>query len=283
MKIFLSALLCMMLCVPVFAGQNTTVLSSAVNYKNVSGAVPYIDGNEDVDMEKQANSVLNSKVRELADKVGNNAHVTYDIKLNRPSLLGILLKAEGNGKVAYQGVNIDLTTGREFVLGDFFVESSEVGAVLGSYKDILFADEGLYLRDSASGSYDKFVEYGKLAAHMRIGSAGRLVQVARLTHNAADKVLHIEKGNLMALKLDSNPSTGYRWDVVLDSNAQGCVQKVGSSFIMPREDDRTGVGGVEIIFLAAQKAGEYTVTMEYKRPWERQSINKFSFKVVVEE
>lgn len=282
MKILLTAVLCMLLCVPAFADQSTTVLSQPVSSAKNTGMIPYIDGSNEAVLEKQANGILNDKAQELLKMTGGGT-VSYDVKLNRPSMVSVLLKAQGNGKNVYQGVNIDLTTGQEFVLGDFFSETEELKKALGSYTDILFGETGLYLRNGGNGEYTGFVSYAKLLPSMRIGSAGRLVQIAKLTQNAADKVLHIKSGNLMALKLDSNPSTGYRWDVVLDKAAEGKIQKVGSSFIMPREDERTGATGTEILVLAALEAGEYTVNLEYKRPWEQKGFNKFSFKVVVEE
>lgn len=282
MKILLTAVLCMLLCVPAFADQRTTVLSQPISSAKNTGVIPYIDGSNEDTLEKQANGILNDKAQELLRMTGGGT-VSYDVKLNRPSMVSVLLKAQGNGKTVYQGVNIDLTTGQEFSLGDFFSETDELKKALGNYTDILFGETGLYLRNGGSGEYTGFVSYAKLLPSMRIGSAGRLVQIAKLTQNAADKVLHIKSGNLMALKLDSNPSTGYRWDVVLDKAAEGKIQKVGSSFIMPREDERTGVTGTEILVLAALEAGEYNVNLEYKRPWEKQGFNKFSFKVVVEE
>jgi hypothetical protein len=120
MKIILTALLCMMMCVPVFADQQTTVLSAPASFSKTDGMLPYIDGSNDVTLEKQANNILQEKAKKLLQDVGGQGHISYEVKLNRPSLVGVLLKAENNGRVAYQGVNIDLTSGREFTAGDFY-------------------------------------------------------------------------------------------------------------------------------------------------------------------
>lgn len=284
MKIILTALLCMMMCVPVFADQQTTVLSAPASFSKTDGMLPYIDGSNDVTLEKQANNILQEKAKKLLQDVGGQGHISYEVKLNRPSLVGVLLKAENNGCVAYQGVNIDLTSGREFTAGDFYTESDEFKALVKGGSDLLFAEKGIYLRAGGQGNYDTFIGYGKLMPYMRIGDAGRLLQIARLTQNAADKVLTVPSGSLMALKLDSNPSSGYRWEVKLDKAAEGRIQKVGSSFIMPHSnDDRVGTPGTEILVLTAQEPGECLVTLEYKRPWEKQAVNSFSFKVVIKE
>ena len=274
----------MMMCVPVFADQQTTVLSAPVTFSKADGTLPYIDGSNDAVLEKQANNILQDKAKKLLQDVGGQGSISYEVKLNRPSLVGVLLKAENNGRVAYQGVNIDLTSGREFSVSDFYTDSDEFKALLNNSSEILFAERGLYLRAGGQGNYDSFVGYGRLMPYMRIGDAGRLLQIARLTQNAADKVLTVQSGSLMALKLDSNPSSGYRWEVKLDKAAEGRIQKVGSSFIMPHSnDDRVGTPGTEILVLTAQAPGECTVTLEYKRPWEKQAVNSFSFKVVIKE
>lgn len=284
MKILLTALLCMMICVPVFADQRTTVLSAPAAFSKADGVLPYIDGSNDAALEKQANNILHEQAKELLRAVGGQGHISYEVKLNRPSLVSFLLKAENNGRIACQGINIDLTSGREFTLNDFFADTEELQKQLGGKTDILFGEKGLYLRQDKNSMYDTFISYGKLMPSMRIGEAGRLVQIAKLTQNAADKVLTVDAGSLMALKLDSNPSTGYRWEVKLDKTAESRIQKVGSSFIMPRNDDqRTGLPGTEILVLTAQEPGECKVTLEYKRPWEKQSVNSFSFKVIIKE
>ena len=57
MKTLITALLCMLLCVPAFADQQTTVLSSPVNIKKATGFLPFIDGSNDPVLEKEANNI----------------------------------------------------------------------------------------------------------------------------------------------------------------------------------------------------------------------------------
>ena len=62
------------------------------------------------------------------------------------------------------------------------------------------------------------------------------------------------------------------------------VVRVGSTFIIPREEEErmaTGVAGTEILFLNVNESGTYKVQMEYKRPWERISLDKFTFTISV--
>ena len=65
MKTFITALLCMLLCVPAFADQQTTVLSSPVNIKKATGFLPFIDGSNDPVLEKEANNIMKSRMRKI--------------------------------------------------------------------------------------------------------------------------------------------------------------------------------------------------------------------------
>ena len=162
---------------------------------------------------------------------------------------------------------------------DFFVDKEEVQQALGDYERVLFAENGFYLQQEKYGEYSAFVPYVKVLNHMRIGEAGRIMQVARLTNAASGKTLVLDKPGLLALKLNANPSTGYSWQVSASSAA---VTKVGSSFTIVREEEAmVGAPGTEIIFLNVQEPGTYTVNMEYKRPWKKLSLDKFGFTVVV--
>ena len=281
MKILLTTILCLLLCLPALADQQTTVLQEQATLGKASATLPYLDGSNDVEYEKQLNALIRATATKLSKEVGGGV-VSYAVKLNRPSLVSLLLTASNGKQVAYQGLNLDLTTGKEFTVTDFFVDKEQVQQALGDYSRVLFAEDGFYLQQEKYGAYDSFVPYNKLLDHMRIGEAGRIMQVARLTAAAGGKTLVLDKPGLLALKLASNPSTGYGWHVSTDS---AYVVKVGSTFIIPREEEErqaVGVAGTEILFLNVQQPGTYKVQLEYKRPWERISLEKFSFTVIAQ-
>ena len=278
MKVFLTTIICLLLCLPVFADQQTTVLQEQATINKASATLPYIDGSNDVAYEKQLNTLIRETATKLSKEVGGGS-VSYEVKLNRPSLVSILMCATNGSRTVYAGLNLDLTTGKEFTVTDFFVDKEEVQQALGDYERVLFAENGFYLQQEKYGEYSAFVPYAKVLNHMRIGEAGRIIQVARLTNAASGKTLVLDKPGLLALKLNANPSTGYSWQVSASSAA---VTKVGSSFTIVREEEAmVGAPGTEIIFLNVQEPGTYTVNMEYKRPWEKLSLDKFSFTVVV--
>lgn len=278
MKIFLTALFCLSLCVAAFADQQTTVLTEQTALGKAAANLPYIDGSNDTVSEKQANALVRSTASKLLKEVGGAGSVSYKVLLNRPSLVSLQLEAENGGRTAYAGLNIDLTTGKEFGVTDFFVDNESVKSALDSYDNVLFGEEGLYVRSSKNGAYTTLVPYNKLLPSLRIGEAGRLLQIAKVTENVAGKTVTLPASGLIALKLDSNPSTGYGWEM---SCASAAVSKVGSSFTIPNANDgRTGVPGVEIMMLAVTQPGTYTVRMDYKRSWEKLSLQSFSFTVV---
>ena len=278
MKVFLTTIICLLLCLPVFADQQTTVLQEQATINKASATLPYIDGSNDVAYEKQLNTLIRETATKLSKEVGGGS-VSYEVKLNRPSIVSILMCATNGSRTVYAGLNLDLTTGKEFTVTDFFVDKEEVQQALGDYERVLFAENGFYLQQEKYGEYSAFVPYAKVLNHMRIGEAGRIMQVARLTNAASGKTLVLDKPGLLALKLNANPSTGYSWQVSASSAA---VTKVGSSFTIVREEEAmVGAPGTEIIFLNVQEPGTYTVNMEYKRPWEKLSLDKFGFTVVV--
>lgn len=267
-----------------FAEQPTTVFSKVVATKNMQGEIPEIDGLRYTNLQKSVNGILNSKVKDLLAQVGGSGTVSYEVKLNRPSLVGILLKATNGGRTAYQAVNLDMTTGNEFSIRDFVGEGNAVHEILGAYEGVLFADNGIYTTRTSSGAaYSNFVSYSKLFPLLRTGEAGRLLTVYGLTRAAEDKVVTVKAGELLALQLESNRTTGYSWFVEGNGYA-GQFYELGRSYVLPGNaaNNRTGMPGLEIIVFGAQEPGEYKVNMEYKRAWEKGSgFDKFSFTVKV--
>ena len=280
MKILVTTLICLCLALPVFADQQTTVLNEQTALGKASASLPYIDGSNDAALEKQVNALVHDVAAKLAKEVSGAGSVSYKVMLNRPSVVSLLLEADNGGRKAYAGLNLDLTTGKEFGVTDFFVDDDNVKAALGNYNNVLFGEAGLYVREGKNAAYSNFVPYGKVLTSMRIGEAGRLLQMAKITEKAAGKTLKLPKSGLVAIKLDSNPSTGYGWEM---SCASKNVAKVGSSFTIPgQQDERVGVPGTEILVLAVTQPGTYNVRMDYKRSWEKMSLQSFNFNIVAE-
>lgn len=266
-----------------FADQPTTVYSKVVATNTMQGEIPEIDGLSYTNLQKNANGILAAKVKELVAQVGGSGTVSYEVKLNRPSLVGILLKATNGGRTAYQSVNLDMTSGNEFTIHEFIGDGNAIHEILKPYDSVLFAEAGLYTRAAPGAAYSDFVPYRKLFPLLRIGESARLLNVFGVTRAVEDKVVTMKAGELLALQLEANRTTGYSWSVENNGYA-GKFYEVGRSYLLPSDaaNNKAGMPGVEVIVFGAQEPGTYKVNLEYKRSWEKGAgFDRFSFTVKV--
>lgn len=87
----------------------------------------------------------------------------------------------------------------------------------------------------------------------------------------------IKKGESFAIALESNPSTGYMWDLQVTSGDATLWHKdleAGSNF---------GGSCREVFMYQADKAGTVEIDANYQRPWEKNAPAKSQqFKITVE-
>ena len=69
------------------------------------------------------------------------------------------------------------------------------------------------------------------------------------------QTMQLPVGQTLTVRLASNPSTGYSW--VLAENAGDALDRV------------VGAGGVDVWQFEAVNAGQHTLRLEYRRPWEK--------------
>ncbi len=81
------------------------------------------------------------------------------------------------------------------------------------------------------------------------------------------KTLKVPFGSTFAVTLESNPTTGYSWELSRVS-PEGSVGFVDSSY-SPVEPVLSGSGGSQTWILKALKKGGSEISLEYKRPWEK--------------
>ena len=94
----------------------------------------------------------------------------------------------------------------------------------------------------------------------------------------------LEQGQNLVVTLESNPSTGYQWEVVENQNS--ILEQEGDVEFKPSEQSDppiVGAGGWEIFRFKAVSAGQETVQLVYRRSWEEgvEPINTFSIEVIV--
>ncbi len=84
--------------------------------------------------------------------------------------------------------------------------------------------------------------------------------------SGATGLIEVNVGQEFALALESNPSTGYHWELAqpLDETV---LAFLGSEY-RPPEANAIGAGGPEIWTFQAVGRGGATISLKYVRPWE---------------
>ena len=100
-------------------------------------------------------------------------------------------------------------------------------------------------------------------------------------HTTEKFVLKI--GDKVTLRLSSNPSTGYSWQIKNDETEQvskadsnrASIMKYQSKYMAPINQKRmVGVPGQEEWTFVAQQPGAAVIKLEYMRPWEQDAAIK---------
>jgi predicted secreted protein len=106
----------------------------------------------------------------------------------------------------------------------------------------------------------------------------------RLWWEPYDGQVTLELGQVFAVTLESNPSTGYRWEWVV--SGQSILEQIGEAeFKQPETGGAPliGAGGWEIFAFKAVSPGQMILKLVYRRPWEEgvDPLRTFSLHIVV--
>ncbi len=96
--------------------------------------------------------------------------------------------------------------------------------------------------------------------------------------------VEVDKGQVLVISLESNPTTGYSWDVLKIDESM--LEQIGESeFISPESEDLVGVGGVEVLRFKTLSVGTTYLELGYRRFWEEdvEPLMLFSLSIVVRE
>jgi inhibitor of cysteine peptidase len=83
------------------------------------------------------------------------------------------------------------------------------------------------------------------------------------------ETIELEVGQVLAVVLASNPTTGYSWQV---AEIDPTILAVQAEIEFEQDADQEGLvgsGGREILRFDALKAGQTELTLFYQRPWEQ--------------
>ena len=105
-----------------------------------------------------------------------------------------------------------------------------------------------------------------------------------LTESQDGSTLSLKPGDGFTVKLPSNPTTGYSWQVLeIDS---GILEMVGEPVFQPDSNEQglVGAGGTETLHFEAKRSGESSLSLGYARPWEADEppLKTFTIHLVVE-
>jgi len=123
-----------------------------------------------------------------------------------------------------------------------------------------------------------------LAEHLFEGTPPVEPEEVNVDENDADSQVELEQGRILVITLESNPSTGYRWEQV--ETQESILQQMGEAEFKPSDTGESpppGTGGWEIFRFKAISAGQTSLKLVYHRPWEEdvEPLKTFSLQVVV--
>jgi len=123
-----------------------------------------------------------------------------------------------------------------------------------------------------------------LAEHLFEGIPPEEPEEVNIDENDADSQVELEQGQILVVTLESNPTTGYRWE--LAETQESILEQMGEAEFKQSdtgEPPLVGAGGWEIFSFKAISAGQMTLQLGYHRPWEEgvEPVKTFSIQVVV--
>jgi predicted secreted protein len=112
-----------------------------------------------------------------------------------------------------------------------------------------------------------------LAEHM-------LVEDIHIDEHDNDSQVELDQGQVLVITLESNPTTGYRWEQV--ETQDSILQPKGEIEYTASESGVVGAGSSQIFRFEATSSGQMTLQMIYHKPWENvEPLKTFSIQVVV--
>ena len=246
-----------------FAFGHTTLLSESYSSGKASGVVPFADGLKEAYQQNNLNHLIKEKANALGKAAGGQAVLSYEVTVNRPSMFSVILKAQGN-RTVYAGMNLDTTDGNLVEDKDlFYINSAEYAKKLQG-KSYVFAENGVRIASTQDGPYDTLIPYTQILKALNVAEGARLLTSYKLDASAKGMTLPLKAGELVALYMEANPTSGNRWVLTDQSSQEGFVD-LGHSFTLPMQNPTGAAGspGVTILFASFHKPGYYLLKALY--------------------
>ena len=105
-----------------------------------------------------------------------------------------------------------------------------------------------------------------------------------LTEKDSGRTLHLDRGDTFTVQLDSNPTTGYLWQLGTPPYDEQVMIMRGDKYIQPSEQ-LCGAPGKRSLSFLAEGSGRTGLRLIYVRPWEKNQppAKEFSLMVIVKD
>ena len=121
-----------------------------------------------------------------------------------------------------------------------------------------------------------FTMMAVVAACLVVGCAGGVK-----TYTDSGQAINVGANQEFIIALSSNPTTGFQWQESHDEAALELVEKT-YKLGEQAEEGMVGAGGIDYFRFKALKTGTTEITIVYKRPWEKDSIDQKVFTVNID-
>ncbi|MGD9782066.1 MAG: protease inhibitor I42 family protein [Kiritimatiellia bacterium] len=116
-----------------------------------------------------------------------------------------------------------------------------------------------------------------LVASLLTGCGDSSADDLALTEAQNGETVALEPGDMFSVELSGNPTTGYEWTVVrIDAEFLRLAESSYDS-----DSSAIGSGGAYVFRFETLKAGETTLALAYRRPWETTASDR-AFTLVVD-
>jgi len=122
---------------------------------------------------------------------------------------------------------------------------------------------------------------------MTVGASFPQKSIVEVTIDEFCDIKHVTKdieilaGGVLAVKLGSNPTTGFKWTRLTISGDPGILQAMENKYLLPQEKDLVGAAGTEVWVFRVRQKGTATINMEYSRPWEGGEKGEWTFNLTL--
>lgn len=248
---------------PVLAFGHTTLLRQDYSEGKASGQVPFVDGLKEAYQQNNLNHLIKEKANALGKAAGGKAVLSYEVTMNRPTLFSVILKAEGD-RTVYGGLNLDVSGGKVLEDKDLLYTNAAEYAQYLQGKEYVFAENGVQIASQPEGPLDTTIPYTKLLKAINVAEGARLLTSYKLDSAAEDMTLDLKAGELVALYMEANPTSGNQW-VLVDQSSQPGFVNLGHSFTLPllNPTGQAGSPGVTILFASFTQPGDYQIKAVY--------------------